>query len=132
MVSLGTSLPELVVSVQAVLAGYPGIAVGNVVGSNIANVLLVAGAPAIVYPILCDRGLERRNASIMLGASIVFVLFCLGGAFDRLAGVVLVTGMAVVTAYTVWAAKRARSVMRAAGSEPESDEEHVEFLIIGQ
>ncbi len=108
VVSLGTSLPELVVSVQAVLAGYPGMAIGNVVGSNIANVLLVAGAPAIAFPLVCDRGYERRNASIMLGVSIFFVALCLVGDLNRLAGVVLLVGLVAIMTYTVWAAKRAR------------------------
>ncbi len=108
VVSFGTSLPELVVTIQAVLAGYPGMAIGNVVGSNIANVLLVAGAPAIAFPLVCDRGFERRNASIMLGVSIFFVVLCLVGDLNRLAGVVLLTGLVAIMAYTVWAAKRAR------------------------
>ncbi len=108
VVSFGTSLPELVVSVQAVLAGYPGLAIGNVVGSNIANVLLVAGAPAIAYPLVCDRGFERRNASIMLGASVLFVVLSLVGDLDRLAGIMLLTGFAAIMGYTAWAAKRAR------------------------
>lgn len=114
VVSLGTSLPELVVSIQAVLAGYTGMAVGNVVGSNIANVLLVAGVPAIAYPLACDRGFERRNASIMLGASVVFFVLCLAGALDRVAGVTLVSGMLGVTTYTVWTARSARREVEAA------------------
>jgi cation:H+ antiporter len=120
VVSFGTSLPELVVTLQAALAGYPGLAIGNVVGSNIANVLLVAGAPAIVYPLVCDRGFERRNASIMLGASIVFFALCLLGDLDPLAGLVLLSGMAILTAYTLWAAQRARR-----GLEPASPVEWV-------
>lgn len=108
VVSFGTSLPELVVSLQAALAGYPAMAIGNVVGSNIANVLLVAGAPAIAYPLLCNRGYERRNASIMLGASILFVALSLAGELDRVAGLVLLLAMAVIAAYTVWTAYRAR------------------------
>lgn len=114
VVSLGTSLPELVVSIQAVLAGYPGMAIGNVVGSNIANVLLVAGVPAIAYPLACDLSFERRNASIMLGASVIFVVLCLVGDLGRVAGVILVSGMTVVTAYTVWTARRARREIEAA------------------
>ncbi len=114
VVSLGTSLPELVVSIQAVLAGYPGMAIGNVVGSNIANVLLVAGVPAIAYPLSSDRGFERRNTSIMLGASILFVVLCLVGDLDHVAGLVLVSLMIVVTAYTVWTARSARRETEAA------------------
>jgi cation:H+ antiporter len=108
VVSLGTSLPELVVTVQAALAGYPGMAIGNVVGSNIANVLLVAGVPAIAYPLVCDRGFERRNASIMLGVSIFFVVLCLVGDLNRLVGAVLLVGLAAIMTYTLRATTRAR------------------------
>lgn len=108
LVSFGTSVPELVVTVQAVLAGYPGMAIGNVVGSNIANVLLVAGAPAIAYPLFSSGGFERRNASIMLGATIVFLVLCLLGDLGGLAGVILLAGMVVLTVYTAWTAQRAR------------------------
>ncbi len=114
VVSLGTSLPELVVSIEAILAGYPGMAIGNVVGSNIANVLLVAGVPAILYPLSSDGGFERRNASIMLGASILFVVLCLVGDLDRVAGIILVSGMTVLTAYTVLTARSARRETEAA------------------
>ncbi|MGD2154462.1 MAG: calcium/sodium antiporter [Gemmatimonadales bacterium] len=108
VVSFGTSVPELVVTIQAVLAGYPGMAIGNVVGSNIANVLLVAGAPAVVYPLICDRVVERRNAAIMLVVSVVFYALCLLGDLDRLAGVILLLGLALLTGYTVWSARRDR------------------------
>lgn len=111
LVSFGTSVPELVVTLQAALAGYPGMAIGNVVGSNIANVLLVAGAPAIAYPLLADRGFERRNASIMLGVSMFFFVLCMLGDLGRLIGAVLLSAMAVLTAYTIWSARRARRVV---------------------
>lgn len=113
VVSFGTSVPELVVSVQAAVTGYLGIAIGNVVGSNIANVLLVTGAPAIAYPLICGRVVERRNAAVMLGVSIVFFVLCLIGDLDRLAGVVLLAGLALLTAYTVWSAQRDRGEIAA-------------------
>jgi cation:H+ antiporter len=79
IVGLGTSLPELVVSVRASLEGYPGLALGNVVGSNIANVLLVGGLAATVFPIRTgDRSVARSGAA-MLAISVLFVGLCLRG-----------------------------------------------------
>ena len=60
VVALGTSAPELMVSVYAALDGFPGIAIGNVVGSNIANVLLVVGLPAMIHPIISEDPSVRR------------------------------------------------------------------------
>ena len=89
VVALGTSAPELVVSVEAVLAGSPGIAIGNVVGSNIANVLMVLGIPALVAPILCEGHLTKRTMVYMLLASVLFVAFCWMGTLDWWHGVIL-------------------------------------------
>ena len=96
VVALGTSLPELVVSVQAVFTGYPGIVLGNVVGSNIANVLLVAGASAIVFPLAYPGGSIRRDSAIMIGASVFFILLCLKDALSRPAGAALLVMLVVV------------------------------------
>jgi cation:H+ antiporter len=96
VVAFGTSLPELVVTLRAVFADYHGIALGNVVGSNIANVLLVIGAPAIVYPLTCCQGSERRDATIMLLISLGFYVLCISGDLDRLAGIVLLAGLGLL------------------------------------
>ncbi len=79
IVGLGTSLPELVVSVRASLAGHPGLALGNVVGSNIANVLLVGGLAAAVFPLRTgDRNVARSGVA-MLAISLLFVGLCVRG-----------------------------------------------------
>lgn len=96
IVALGTSLPELVVSVHAVFAGYPGIVLGNVVGSNIANVLLVAGISAIVFPLAYPGDSVRRDSAIMIGVSILFIFLCLKDALSRPAGAVLLFGLVLV------------------------------------
>ncbi len=67
IVAFGTSAPELVVCIEAALEGVPGIAFGNVVGSNIANVLLVLGLPALIYPLTCDTQSALRDSVIMIG-----------------------------------------------------------------
>ncbi len=101
VVAFGTSVPELVVTLQASLTGYPGLVLGNVVGSNIANVLLVAGAAAVVYPLGRGGGTERRDASIMMLASLGFALLCFWGDLTRAGGVLLLAGLAVVLGATV-------------------------------
>ncbi len=107
VVALGTSLPELVVSVQAALTGYPAIALGNVVGSNIANVLLVGGVAAIVYPLAYPGGSIRRDSAIMLLASIVFTGLCLANGLTPTAGVFLLVALLVVMIPTVKDAAKA-------------------------
>lgn len=96
VVALGTSLPELVVSVHAVFSGYPGIVLGNVVGSNIANVFLVAGVSAIVFPLAYPGDTVRRDSAVMIGASVFFAVLCLYNALSRPAGMVLLLGLALV------------------------------------
>ncbi|MGW8266493.1 MAG: calcium/sodium antiporter [Longimicrobiales bacterium] len=101
VVALGTSLPELVVSVHAALTGYPGIALGNAVGSNIANVLLVGGGAAIIYPLANPGGSIRRDTAVMMVASLVLLAFCLTGNLGRTAGVVFLLGLLAVMVPTV-------------------------------
>lgn len=76
IVAFGTSAPELVVSLRAALAGAPGIAIGNVVGSNIANVFLVLGLPALICATSCNQPFIRRNMLYVLGASLLFITLC--------------------------------------------------------
>lgn len=76
VVAFGTSAPELVVSVKAALDGLPGIAIGNVVGSNIANILLVLGLPALISATRCDHHALDRNTYIVLGTSVLFTVLC--------------------------------------------------------
>lgn len=76
IVAFGTSAPELVVSLRAALAGSPGIAIGNVVGSNIANVFLVLGVPALIASTDCDQPFIKRNMIYVLGASLIFITLC--------------------------------------------------------
>ena len=93
VVAFGTSAPELFISVQAALAGQSGIAVGNVVGSNIANVLLVIGLPALLAPILADQPGLRRNMTAMIGLTVVFLWLLSNGVIGRLEGALLFTGL---------------------------------------
>jgi cation:H+ antiporter len=82
IVAWGTSTPELVVSVEAALKGLPGIAVGNVVGSNIANVLLILAVAALIFPIAIRPEAIRRDGAFVLAATAVFIAIALSS--DRL------------------------------------------------
>ncbi|MEZ5876677.1 MAG: calcium/sodium antiporter [Tepidamorphaceae bacterium] len=89
VVAFGTSAPELVVCVNAALSGSSAIAVGNVIGSNIANVLLVLGLPAMIAPTVTDQQDALRNTLYMMGATLLFIGICLTGVLDRWHGVLL-------------------------------------------
>jgi len=89
VVAFGTSVPELVVSLNAALEGTAGIAVGNIVGSNVANVLLILGTAGLVYPIAArDRPLVR-DAAVLVAGSMLFVALAWNGTLGLLSGVVL-------------------------------------------
>ena len=100
IIAFGTSLPELVVSVNANLSGLPGIAIGNVVGSNIANILMVAGATAAVSAIVVTTtaGL-RRDLGVMLLASFLLAALMITDNLSRFAGIAM---MLALIGYTLW------------------------------
>jgi len=106
VVAFGTSSPELVVSVEAALKGVPEIAIGNVVGSNIANVLLVLGVPALLLPLTCDATAIRRESAIMAGVTVVFILLCLTGSLQAWQGALMT---AALVAYLSWSYYNARN-----------------------
>ena len=111
VVGLGTSLPELVVSVRASTTGYPGLALGNVIGSNIANVLLVGGVAAIVFPLRTSGPSLRRSSRVMLAVTALFAMMCVWGAdLTRVEGSVLLGALLAGTALTVRSALRTRTV----------------------
>ena len=91
VVAMGTSAPELMVSAFSALSGYPGIAIGNVVGSNIANILLVIGVPVLIHPILCNQAGLSKQTGLMISVSVLFILLCVFQPITFWAGVVLFT-----------------------------------------
>ncbi|WP_312395144.1 calcium/sodium antiporter [Stutzerimonas kunmingensis] len=99
VVAFGTSAPETAVSVQAALNGSGDIAIGNVVGSNIANVLLILGVTALVAPLVVSRQLIRLDVPIMIGASLVTFGLAWDGELSRIDGALL---FAAVVAYTLF------------------------------
>lgn len=93
VVAFGTSAPELVVSIKANFDGNGGMAIGNVVGSNICNIALVLGVGAVIFPIAIQRQVIRREMPILLVASTVFLLMMRDGVMDRLEAGVLFGGI---------------------------------------
>jgi len=106
VVAAGTSAPELVVSVTGALQGSPGIAMGNVVGSNLANIGIILGACALITPIPVARGVLRFEYPFLVLASWIALLLSRDGWLDRLEGVFFLASMVVFTAYVVWVARR--------------------------
>lgn len=99
LVGFGTSVPELVTSLRAIGTGAVGISVGNVVGSNIANVLLVLGVAAVIRPILTNPRALSRDSAIMVAATILLCMLIWFDQFSRIAGIALV---AVLAGYIVF------------------------------
>jgi cation:H+ antiporter len=116
LVGFGTSAPELVASVEAALLGAPGIAIGNVVGSNIANVLLILGVSAVILPIVTTKESLRRDGTVLIGTSVLMLLVVLGGTLSRPMGLVFLCLLAVYVIYTYLGERRATG---AAGPEPD-------------
>ncbi|UWQ20970.1 calcium/sodium antiporter [Jannaschia sp. W003] len=106
LVGFGTSVPELVTSLQATWLGAPGIAVGNVVGSNIANVLLILGIGALLVPIPAEAAALRRDGAWLMGATALCIAAVLWGTLGRAGGAVLVAALALYVG-TTWRAARA-------------------------
>lgn len=109
LVGFGTSLPELVTSVQAALDGAPGIAMGNVIGSNIANILLILGITALIYPIAVDKAVLRRDGSVLVLASLAALAIVLIGTLGRIAGLILVALLIAYIVFSYFADRRAQA-----------------------
>ncbi|TWU01879.1 calcium/sodium antiporter [Neorhodopirellula pilleata] len=105
VVAFGTSAPELAVSVQSALAGQPDLAIGNVVGSNIFNILMILGLSAMIVPLAVASSLIRRDLPLMVLASIVFGAMAYDGRISLIDGVLLFTG---IVSYTWWCIRQSR------------------------
>jgi cation:H+ antiporter len=101
VVAYGTSAPELAVSLKAGLSGQADIALGNVLGSNIFNVLFILGVSALVIPLSVSSRLVRLDVPVMIGVSALTWLFALDGTVSRGEGLVLVAGIVVYTAWLI-------------------------------
>lgn len=106
IVAVATSSPEFAVSVGAVLRGEPEIAVGNVVGSNIANILLILGVSALILPLVAKRRLVKADVPVMVVLSLLLLLLALDGTVSRWDGLLL---LVLFLSHLVWAVLTGRS-----------------------
>jgi cation:H+ antiporter len=101
VVAYGTSAPEIAVSLQAGLSGQADLTLGNVVGSNTFNVLLILGLSALITPLVVSQQLVRLDVPIMIGVSLLLLIFALDGAISRWEGAVLCAGAVFYTVFCV-------------------------------
>ncbi len=105
LVGFGTSTPELVTSVQAALVGSPGIAVGNIVGSNIANILLILGLSAIIFPIAVSSNALKRDGVLVLVVAVVLTIVGFVWQLDRIVGTFFLLSLVAYIVYA-WGQER--------------------------
>ena len=120
VIAFGTSIPELTVSLNAARSGNPDIAVGNVVGSNIANILLVLGAMAVFRSFTIDAGTLNRDGRVMLGVSLLMVLMALNGVIAQWMGFALLTILGIFTLLLYRGARHESDVDETAASVDEN------------
>lgn len=113
VVAFGTSSPELAVSIGAALSGQADIALGNVVGSNIANVLLILGISAVITPLVVTQKLVRREVPLMIGVSFLLLLLGLDGRIGRLDGLLFFAGLVAYTVFAIRQSRRETSAVQA-------------------
>ncbi|HKK38277.1 MAG TPA: calcium/sodium antiporter [Cryomorphaceae bacterium] len=121
VVALGTSSPELVVSLKAALDGKPDISVGNVVGSNIANVALILGITTLIFPLAIQKRALKVDWLVMMIASVIFYLFALDGGFSRFEGGLFVSLLAIFIGVSFYQAKKNKDEAIIEGDVPKSE-----------
>lgn len=114
VVAFGTSSPELAVSLKAALSDQASIAIGNVVGSNIFNVLFILGLSALIVPLVVSQQLVRFDVPLMIGLSVLALLFSLDENFGRMDGILLVAGLVAYVWFLI-------AQSRKANAEPQTD-----------
>ncbi|MFO8029462.1 MAG: calcium/sodium antiporter [Cyclonatronaceae bacterium] len=101
VIGLGTSSPELVVSIEATLIGSGEIAIGNIVGSNISNLALILGIAALSHPIRAQKALLNRELPVMIAASLLMTLLMWNGVLSRTDGILLLSGLIIYLVLTI-------------------------------
>ncbi|MCV6636213.1 calcium/sodium antiporter [Candidatus Albibeggiatoa sp. nov. NOAA] len=117
IIAFGTSAPELAVSVQSAYAGQPDLTVGNVIGSNILNILMVLGIAAVIAPLTVNTKLVKVDVPLMIGVSVLLYILSMDLMISRLDGIILFAIVAVYTTYLVVQSRRDNSVIAEAELE---------------
>jgi len=106
VVALGTSMPEFVVNFFAAIQGEDGLALGNVVGSNICNIALILGTASLILPLAVGSGTLKKEYPLMMAVMVLFYLVALDGTINRVDGAILVAGLAGFLAFLMFDARR--------------------------
>ena len=109
IVAFGTSAPELAVNLQSAWTGKPDLAVGNVVGSNILNILLVLGIGALIVPLSVSQRLVKLDVPLMIGVSVLLLLLSLDGKLNFWDGLLLFSGIILYTLYSIKVCRQTQS-----------------------
>ena len=109
IVAAGTSAPEFFVSLVSALKGTPDMAVGNVVGSNTMNAMLIVGCAAMVAPMVISRSTVRKDIPCSIAASVLLILLAYDGALGVIDGILLLLGFAAFMTYTLMQAKQGKA-----------------------
>lgn len=109
VVAMGTSMPEVMVSVKAALAGRGDLAVGNVLGSNLFNIGVILGLTALIFPMKVNSQLIKVDAPVMVGVCLLAPVILWNGVVGRVEGIFLLAGIGVYVAGNVWMARRSKS-----------------------
>ncbi|MCF4099048.1 calcium/sodium antiporter [Maritalea mediterranea] len=138
VVAFGTSAPELVVSISAALDGASGLSIGNVVGSNITNILLVLGFPALFFTIDCKQTGLRRSTSFMIIVSVLLIILSIDGVINHVDGLIFLGLLAGYLLYNGFEANKMRKrgqnieeLMEEIEDAPEDPKKIAIYLIIG-
>ena len=139
VVAFGTSAPELAVSVQSALAGKAGIALGNVIGSNVFNVLFILGISAIIIPLTVDQQLVRFDVPLMIGLSVLTFVISYDGVISRVDGIFFIMGLLSYVVYSIYQSRKETAAIKAEyenGFGVSEEEKHhwlknMAFLVVG-
>ena len=123
VVAFGTSSPELAVTVGSAYAGEADVALGNVVGSNIFNVLFILGVSALIAPLVVARQLVRLDVPLMIAASVLVLILGLDGGIGRLDGLLLFAGIVAYTVFLIRQSRRETASVTAEHDGPVGEEE---------
>lgn len=117
VVALGTSSPELLVSVQAALDGNSSLSIGNVIGSNIANIALILGISSLIVPIKVKKRVTQKDLPILLIVSFVTIIFTLNDIIGFFEGIILVIGIVTFVVYNYLSGKKEKTISEEMASE---------------
>ncbi|MDD4073433.1 MAG: calcium/sodium antiporter, partial [Desulfobacterales bacterium] len=130
VVAFGTSSPELAVSVKSALSNQASLAVGNVVGSNLFNVLFILGLSALIVPLVVSQQLVRFDVPLMIALSVVVLIFSIDENFSRTEGLMLVAGLAIYVSFLIYQSRRENANVKEFGAERSEKSSWVKNIVM--